>query len=349
MQFRVSDVAAFLGGTVVGDPETLVSGIAGLTEAKPGDLSFLANPKYAPHLATTLASAVIVAEAQTGVRTAQIVVANPDFAFAKLVSAYGPKPAHPAPGIHPTAVIGNNVKLGASPRIGAYAVIGDDAVIGDQVVIYPHVVIGNEAQIGNESVLYANVTVRERCRLGHRVILQPGAVIGSDGFGYALVDGKHQKIPQVGIVVIEDDVEIGANTTIDRARFGKTRIGAGTKVDNLVQIAHNVETGSHCLLIAQVGISGSTRLGNYVTLAGQVGVAGHLHIGDQAMVGGQSGVSKNLPPKAKVRGSPAQDFHTAMAQEVSVRRLAATQQTVKRLEQRLAELEARLAGLERPG
>lgn len=339
MQFRVRDVAAFLGGTVVGDPETAVSGIAGLTEAKAGDLSFLSNPKYAVHMATTQAACVIVAEAQADVRPAQIVVPNPDFAFAKLVSAYGPKPAHPPEGIHPTAVIGERVRIGANPRIGAYAVVGDDAAIGDNAVIYPHVVIGAEATLGNDCVLYANTVVRERCRIGNRVVLQPGVVIGSDGFGYALVDGKHQKIPQVGIVVIEDDVEIGANTAIDRARFGKTRIGSGTKIDNLVQIAHNVETGSHCLLVAQVGIAGSTRLGHYVTLAGQVGVAGHLTIGDQAMAGGQSGISKNIPAKAKVRGSPAQDFKEALGSEIAVRRLGATQQTVKRLEERVAELE----------
>ncbi len=349
LQFRVKDVAEFLGGTVVGDPEAVVSGIAGLTEAKPGDLCFLANPKYAPHLATTPAAAVIVAEPQTGVKAAQIVVANPDFAFARIMSAYGPKPVHPAPGIHPTAVIGERVRLGAEPRIGAYAVIGDDTVIGDHAVIYPHVVVGAEVTIGTDVVLYAGTVIRERCRLGNRVILQPGVVIGSDGFGYALVDGKHQKIPQVGIVIVDDDVEIGANTTIDRARFGKTRIGAGTKIDNLVQIAHNVETGSHCLLVAQVGIAGSTRLGHYVTLGGQVGVAGHLTIGDQVMAGGQSGVSKNLPAKAKVRGSPAQDFKDALASEIAVRRLGGTQQTVKRLEERIAELERLVQELARKG
>ena len=345
MQFRVSEIAGFLGGSIVGDPETLVSGIAGLTEAKSGDLSFLANPKYVPHLATTQAACVITAEAHPGVRAAQIVVPNPDFAFAKLISAYGPKPAHPAVGIHPTAVIGERVRLGVNPRIGAYVVVGDGCVLGDHVVLYPHTVLGNDCLLGNDCVLFASTVVRERCRLGNRVQLQPGAVIGSDGFGYALVDGKHQKIPQVGIVVIEDDVEIGANTTIDRARFGKTRIGAGTKIDNLVQIAHNVETGSHCLLIAQVGIAGSTHLGNYVTLAGQVGVAGHLTIGDQAMVGGQSGVSKSLPAKAKVRGSPAQDFKAAMATEIASRRLSGTHATVKRLEERVAELERLLTEL----
>ena len=342
MQFRVRDVAEFLGGTIVGNADAVLTGIAGITEAKAGDLSFLANPKYPAHLSTTAATAVIAAEAVPGAACTLILVPNPDFAFAKLVGAYGPKPLHPAPGIHPTAVIGERVTLGKEPRIGAYVVIGDGAVIGDSAVIYPHVVIGGEVTLGNECVVYANVVIRERCRIGNRVTLQPGVVIGSDGFGYALVDGKHQKIPQVGIVVIEDDVEIGANSAIDRARFGKTRIGSGTKIDNLVQIGHNVETGSHCLIVAQVGIAGSTHLGNYVTLAGQVGLAGHLTIGDQAMVGGQSGVSKNVPAKAKMRGSPAQDFRQALAQEIAVRRLAATQVQVKQLEARLADLERRL-------
>jgi len=342
MQFRVRDVAEFLGGTIVGDPEAILTGIAGITEAKAGDLSFLANPKYTQHLATTAATAVIAAEAVPDAKCALILVPNPDFAFAKLVGAYGPKPLHPATGIHPTAVIGERVTIGKDARVGAYAVIGDGVVLGDHVVIYPHVVIGGEVTIGNDCVLYANVVIRERCRIGQRVTLQPGAVIGSDGFGYALVDGKHQKIPQVGIVVIEEDVEIGANTAIDRARFGKTRIGAGTKIDNLVQIAHNVEIGNHCLIVAQVGIAGSTHLGHYVTLAGQVGLAGHLTVGDQAMIGGQAGVSKSVPAKAKMRGSPAQDFHQALAQEVAVRRLAGTQAQVKQLEARLAELERRL-------
>ena len=349
MQFRVKDVAEFLGGTIVGDSETLVSGIAGLPEAKAGDLSFLSNPKYAGHMATTLASAVLVAEAVPGVRPAQIVVDSPDFAFAKLVTAYGPKPMHPALGIHPTAVIGDGVVLGKEPRIGAYAVIGDKAVLGDNVVVYPHVTLGCELVLGNDCVVYAGVVIRERCRVGHRVTIQPGAVIGSDGFGYALMDGKHQKIPQVGIVVIEDDVEIGANTTIDRARFGKTRIGAGTKIDNLVQIAHNVEIGNHCLIIAQVGIAGSTHLGNYVTLAGQVGVAGHLTLGDQTMAGGQAGISKSLPANAKVRGSPAIDFKQSLGQEIAVRRLLGTQSLLKRLEQRVLELEQRLAQSDREG
>ncbi len=355
MQVRVKEVAAFVGGSVVDGVATanaapahtgdsLLSGIAGLTEAKTGDLSFLANPKYAPHLANAQATAVLVSKSLPNVKPAQIVVGNPDLAFAKLVTAFGPQPSHPPAGIHPTAVIGERVTLGANPRIGAYAVIGDGVVIGDNAVIHPHVVLGTDVTIANDVILYPHVTIRERCRIGNRVILHPGVVIGADGFGYALLDGKHQKIPQIGIVILEDDVEIGANTTIDRARFGKTRIGSGTKIDNLVQIAHNVETGSHCIIVSQVGIAGSTKLGHYVTIGGQAGIVGHITIGDQAAITGQAGITKNVPAKAVLRGSPAQDFKLAQHQEIAVRRLPATQQTVRELLDRVAALEAKIAG-----
>lgn len=342
MRITVDDVARFLGGRVVGDGGTLLSGIAGLTEAKPGDLSFLANPKYAVHLPATKAGAVLVAEERGDCPAPQIVVPNPDHAFSLLIETFGPKPVHPAVGIHPTAVVGERVAIGAGARIGAGVVIGEGTVIGANAVIYPNTVVGGGCTLGDDCLLYANVSLRERCRLGHRVVVQPGAVIGSDGFGFVLVGGRHQKSPQVGIVVVEDDVEIGACACIDRARFGVTRIGAGTKIDNLVQVAHNVDVGSHCLLVAQVGIAGSTRLGNYVTLAGQVGLAGHLTIGDQATVTAQSGVSKSVPPKAVVRGSPARDYRAALAQEVGLRHLPRTEERVRQLEQRIAELERRL-------
>jgi UDP-3-O-[3-hydroxymyristoyl] glucosamine N-acyltransferase len=267
------------------------------------------------------------------------VVANPDFAFARVVATYGPKAVPPPPGIHPTAIIGDRVRLGANLAIGAYVVIADNASIGDNTIIYPHVYIGHETQIGADCMIYPQVSVRERCLIGNRVILHSGVVIGSDGFGYASLEGVHHKIPQVGIVVIEDDVEIGANTCLDRARFGRTRIGKGTKIDNLVQIAHNVETGHHCIIVAQVGVAGSTKLGNYVILSGQAGISGHLTIGDHAIVTGKAGVSKNIPPRAVVRGSPAQEIKACQAQEVAVRRLPQTQQTVKELIARVTELE----------
>ena len=349
MRVSVRDIAAVVGGVVSGDAGQMISGISSLTEAKAGDISFLANPKYAPYLADTKASAVLVSsEHQLPGRTsplAQIVVASPDHAFARVVEHFGPKAVPPPAGIHPTAIIGDAVKLGANLAIGAYVVIGDGASVGDGSVIYPHVVVGAEAVIGEHCLVYPMVTIRERCRLGNRVILHSGAVVGADGFGYAAVEGVHHKIPQVGIVVIEDDVEIGANSTIDRARFGRTRIGKGTKIDNLVQIAHNVEIGNHCIIVAQVGIAGSTKLGNSVTLAGQCGISGHLTIGDQATVTGQSGVSKSVPPGIVVRGSPAQEMRAAQSLEIAVRRLPGTQVLVKDLVQRVAELERRLAAL----
>ena len=343
MQATANDVARLLGGQIVGDGAAILSGIAGLVEARTGDLSFLANPKYAVHLPTTQATAVLVASVQPDCRPVQIVVDNPDHAFAKILEAFGPRPSHPPVGVHPTAVIGERVTLGAQVRIGPHVVVSDGCTIGADVIIHANVVLGGDCAVGDGSILYANVSVRERCKIGQRVIVQPGAVIGSDGFGFILINGKHQKSPQVGTVVIEDDVEIGANCCIDRARFGITRVGPGTKLDNLVQIAHNVDIGAHCLIVAQVGIAGSTRLGNYVTLAGQVGIAGHLTLGDQSIVTAQSGVSKSLTPKSVVRGSPARENRAALAQEIAMRHLPETVKTVRALEARLAELERKLA------
>ncbi len=345
MRVTVKEIAALLGGRVIGNETTAITGVSSLAEAKPGDISFLANPKYAPYLAETKASAVLVAAAQDTDHLVQVVVANPDQAFAQLVATYGPQVAKMPPGVHPTAVLGENVRLGRDVVIGPYVVIADGAAVGDRSVLYPHVFIGAESRVGADCVIYPQVSIRERCILGDRVIIHSSAVIGSDGFGYATVQGVHHKIQQVGQVVIEDDVEIGAGTAIDRARFDKTRIGKGTKIDNLVQIAHNVETGSHCLIVAQVGIAGSTKLGNHVTLAGQCAINGHITIGDQAIVTAMAGVSKSVPAKTVVRGYPAQEIKVAQAQEVAVRRLPRTQKTVRELETRVAELETRLAEL----
>jgi len=345
MHVTVAEVAKLVDGTVVGDDSHVLRGISSLTEAEPGDVSFLANPKYAPYLEETKASAVLVGKHQKDNEIIQIVVANPDYAFAKVVEAYGPRPQPLQPGVHPTAVLGEGAELGEDVAIGAYAVIGDGVHIGSGSRIFPHVFVGPATTIGAETTLYPHVTVREGCRLGQRVIIHSGAVIGSDGFGYASVEGVHHKIPQVGVVEIGDDVEIGANTTIDRARFGRTVIGAGTKIDNLVQIAHNVEIGEHCILVAQVGVAGSTVLGKHVQLAGQCGVGGHLSIGDQAIVAAQSGVSKNVPPRTVVRGYPARDMKSFQNHEIAIRRLPKTQATVKQLEARMADLEAELQRL----
>lgn len=342
MRVSVEEIATFLGGAIVGDPQQEITGISSLAEAKDGDISFLANPRYESMIEETNASAVLVAKELNAPRICQIIVEHPDFAFARVVQQYGPQPRPMQPGIHPTAVIGEGVNIGEDTRIGAYVVIGDGADIGAGCRIHAHSVIGDDAQLGHGCCIHSHVTVREGCVLGQRVIVHSGAVIGSDGFGYASLAGVHHKIPQVGIVVVGDDVEIGSNTAIDRARFGKTVIGAGTKIDNLVQIAHNVEIGEHCIIVAQVGIAGSTTLGKYVTMAGKSSAVGHLSIGDQAVIAAGAGVTKNLPAKAVVAGAPAQDIKSHHAQVVYQRRMPRLQATVKELEQRLAQLEQRL-------
>lgn len=352
MSVSVGQLAGAIGGRIVpaqgqdaaAAAARVLSGIGGLGDAGPGDLSFLANPKYAPLVATTKAGCVLLAEARPPLAgPTQVVVANPDLALAMLVDAFGPKPVPPAPGIHPTAVIGERTVIGARVRIGAYAVIGDDCVIGDGSVIHAHAVVGAQCKVGADCVLFPHSSLRERCFLGARVVLHNGAVVGSDGFGYATVEGVHRKIPQIGVVVIEDDVEIGANSAIDRARFGRTRIGAGTKIDNLVQVAHNVEIGPHSILVAQCGIAGSTKIGHHGIIGGQVGLAGHLTLGDHVSVTAQSGVGKNLPSNMVARGSPAQDFKVQMAQEVAARKVPEALDRIRRLEARIAELERRAA------
>ncbi len=348
MSATVAQLASATGGRIVpaqGLDETaatarLLTGVAGLGDAQVGDLSFLANPKYMGLLPTTRAGCVLIGAAQAPLPYAvQVVVANPDHTLAQLVEAFGPKPVHPELGIHPTAVFGARVVLGARCRIGAYAVIGDDCRLGDDVVLHPHVVLGAEVAVGDASVLYPQVSVRERCTLGARVIIHNGTVIGSDGFGYATVDGVHRKIPQIGVVIIEDDVEIGANCAIDRARFGRTRIGAGSKLDNLVQIAHNVEVGAHGIIAAQTGIAGSTRIGHHVIMGGQTGTAGHLNLGNHVTVTAQSGVGKNLPDGVVMRGSPAQEYKAEMTLEVARRKLPEALERLRKLEARIAELE----------
>jgi UDP-3-O-[3-hydroxymyristoyl] glucosamine N-acyltransferase len=352
MRATVGQLAAATGGRIVpaqgldeaAAAERVLSGVAGLGDAQPGDLSFLANPKYQGLLPTTRAGCVLIGAAQPPLPHAvQVVVANPDHTLAQLVEAFGPKPAQPPVGVHATAVIGERVVLGEGCRIGPYAVVGDDCTIGAGTVLHPHSVVGAQCVLGEGCVLYPLASVRERCRLGARVVLHNGAVVGSDGFGYATVDGVHRKIPQIGIVEIEDDVEIGANTAIDRARFGRTRIGAGSKIDNLVQIAHNVDVGPHGIIVAQAGIAGSTRLGHHAIIGGQVGLAGHLNLGNQVTVTAQSGVGKNLPDGTVVRGSPAQTFKVQMAQEIAARKLPEALERLRRLEARIAELEGKAA------
>lgn len=336
----LEDLARRVGGRVDGDGAVLIRGVNGLAEAGPGEISFLANPKYAPLLAATKASAVVVAET-VPCPVPALRAANPDLAFARVAAAFAETPGRPAPGLHPSAVVDPAARLGRNVAVGALAVVEAGAVVGDGTVIYPQVFVGAQAQIGPDCLLWPQVVVRERCILGARVILHPGVVVGSDGFGFATEKGVHHKVPQLGIVVVEDDVEIGAGTTIDRARFGRTVVGRGSKLDNLVQVAHNVSIGPGCLIAAQAGISGSTKLGAYVILGGQAGLAGHLEVGDRGIVTAQSGLGKDVPPGVMVGGEHAKELRRHMKELGALGRLPEALEEIRKLKRDIAELRAR--------
>lgn len=340
MDVTLDELGRLVGGKVTGDGKTVIRAVNGLREAGPGDITFLANTKYAPLLATTKASAVIVADG-TPSPIPTLSVRNPDLAFGLVAQHLAGADRRPPAGVHPTAVVAPTAVLGRNVTVGAGTVVEAGASVGDNTVLYPQVYVGADASIGPDALLYPQVVVRERCRLGARVILHSGTVVGSDGFGYATDKGVHHKIPQVGIVVIEDDVELGANVTIDRARFGRTVIGKGTKIDNLVQIGHNVVLGQGCLLVSQSGIAGSTRVGNYVMMAGQTGVVGHLEIGDQAIITAQSGITKDVPPRAIVSGSPAGDRRTHLKELAALSKLPGALQEIRKLRQEIEELRKR--------
>lgn len=340
MKKTLKEIAEFLGAEVIGDSNTEITGISGIKEAKHGDITFVSNPKYLHFINETKASAIISSIELKDSSKPIIKTDNPSFALTKLASFfYSANKGAPKKGIHSTVILGDNVKLGKDVFIGPYVVIEDDVVVGDNCVIYPHVYIGYQTIIGNECIIYANVSIREKSTVGNRVIIHNGTVIGSDGFGYDTLDDIHHKIPQLGVVVIEDDVEIGANVTIDRARLDKTIIGKGTKIDNLVHIAHNVITGENCIIVAQVGISGSTTIGKNVTLAGQAGIAGHLKIGDKVIVGGQAGVTKSIPTGTFVSGYPAQPHKQAAKINAYVQRLPSLNKTIVALKKRIEKLE----------
>ena len=336
----LSELAAELNGHLVGDGSVVIHDVAGIREALPGDITFIANSRYDAYLDETRASAVICARDTRSTRVPVVLVENPYLAFQLAVRIFRPDHDRPAPGIHPTAVVASDAELGQDVSVGAWSVIESGARIGDRAVIMPHGYIGPRAVIGAETHLYPRVTVREDCEIGARCVLHPGVVVGSDGFGFAFDQGRYHKVPQVGNVVIGDDVEIGANTTIDRATTHSTRIGDGTKIDNLVQIGHNVVIGKHCIVVAQVGISGSTELADYVTVGGQAGLVGHITVGEGAMVGAQSGVTKSVAPHAVVTGYPAVPHGLW-------KRLQALLHKLPQLFQRLRDVEERMEKLER--
>jgi UDP-3-O-[3-hydroxymyristoyl] glucosamine N-acyltransferase len=339
---ELAQLAERLGCRLEGDGTIDVTRVATLEEAGPGDVTFLANPKYAQAAQLTRASAVILADDAAPVPCAMLRTPQPYRAFADALVALG-RDERPPRGVHPSAVVAPDASLGPEVSVGPLVVVGSRAVIGARTVLHPHVVVGPGAEVGDDCVLHARVSIRDRTRIGDRVVIQDGAVIGSDGFGFVTdPSGVHHKIPQQNIVVIEDDVEIGANTTIDRPAVGETRIGAGTKIDNLVQIAHGVKVGRRALLVAQVGIAGSTKIGDGVVLAGQVGVAGHVTLGDGVRATAQTGIPNDVEAGALVSGYPAIDNRDWLRASAVFRHLPDLRRQVKVLLTRLESLEARL-------
>jgi UDP-3-O-[3-hydroxymyristoyl] glucosamine N-acyltransferase len=337
----LAELAEALKGQIVGDGSVVIRDVAGIREALPGDVTFIANSRYDAYLDETRASAVICARDTSMARVPLLLVDNPYLAFQQVVRIFRPDRDRQEPGVHPTAVVAGDAVLGAEASVGPWCVVESGARLGDRVVMQAHGYVGPRAEIGHDTLLYPTVTIREDCVIGSRCILHPGVVVGSDGFGFAFDEGRYQKIPQVGNVVIGDDVEIGANTTIDRATTHSTRIGDGTKIDNLVQIGHNVVIGKHCIIVAQVGISGSTELEDHVTLGGQVGVVGHIHIGQGAMVGAQSGVTKSVETRAIVSGTPAVAHGLWKRIQALLQRLPQLVVRVREVEERIEKLERR--------
>ena len=339
---KLRDIAAQLECRLEGDGDIDIRQVAPIETAGPGDLTFFANPKYAAELRATRASAVILGDKAERAPCAMLRTSHPYVAFARAVEIFA-EHWRPAAGVHRLAFVDEAAEIAPDASVGPFASIGPGAVVGARTIVYPQVTIGRLARVGDECVLHAGVSVRERVRIGNRVVLQDGAVIGSDGFGFARTDqGRHRKIPQVGGVVIEDDVEIGANTTIDRPALGETRIAEGTKIDNLVQVAHGVTIGRNSLLAAQVGIAGSTTLEESVTLAGQVGVAGHLTIGKGVVATAQTGIPNSIEPGALVSGYPAIPNRDWLKASAVFRKLPEMRKTIADLERRIAALEARL-------
>ncbi|GGG85123.1 UDP-3-O-(3-hydroxymyristoyl)glucosamine N-acyltransferase [Edaphobacter dinghuensis] len=332
---KLADLAQRLGATLHGDPTAEITGVAAIDTAALGDLSFIANPKYASLARTTQATAVLVEPSFSEITTATLRIDNPYLAFAHAIELFYQPPVY-APGIHPTAVIANTAKIGANAHIGAYVVVGDHVVLGDNATLLPHVVLYPHVRAGNHLFAHAHAVVREHCQLGDHVILQNGAIIGADGFGFAkqagVLPGKSwHKIQQSGPAVLEDDVEVQANACIDRASIGETRIHAGAKIDNLVQVGHGSTVGNDTLLCAQVGLAGSTTIGRGVILAGQVGVAGHCTVGDGAIATAQSGIPGDVAPGKVVSGYPAIDNRQWLRSVALINRLPELLRSLKSL------------------
>ena len=337
----LQELADLVGGQVIGNGQLEVSGISSLDAAQEGEITFVAQSKYIPQAQATRASAIIAPHTIEGINKPFIVTDNPYLAYAKIATSFYPMPSGPR-GVAEGAIVGEQARIGKDVSIYPLAFIGNNVTIGDRVVIYPHAFIGDETLIDQDTVIYSHVSIRERCRIGKRVIIHAGTVVGSDGFGFAPDGNRYHKIPQVGTVQIDDDVEIGANNTIDRGTLGKTWIKRGVKTDNLVHIAHNVVVGEDTLLVAQVGVSGSTTIGNHVTLAGQVGVVGHLTIGDNTMVGANTGVSGSVPANTIVSGYPHMPHRQWLKSSRCFPLLPEMRKKLSRLEAQIKQLEEKL-------
>jgi len=336
---KLRDLAAALECELVGDGAIEITGVAGMEQAGPGDLTFLANPKYAPRVKNTRASAILVSEPARDCAIASLVSKNPYLDFARALECFY-QPPKPRPGIHPMASIAESARIGAGASIGPFAVVGENVRIGDYALLYPHVVIYEGAQIGNHFLAHSHAVVREFCRIGDRVILQNGAVVGGDGFGFAKrADGTHYKIVQSGVTVVEDDVEIQSLTSVDRATMGETRVKRGAKIDSLVQVGHACVIGEDNIICAQTGLAGSSILERNVLLAGQVGVSGHLTIHDNAIVYAQSGVGGDVQAGARISGSPAFAANEWLRAITAFPKLPELLKTVRELKKKIDQLE----------
>ncbi len=339
---KLSQIALKIGCRLTGDQDVDIDRIAGIDEAGPGDLTFVSNRKYIRHIKATKASAIILGDDIPPVDIPNLRARDPYLAFAKALELFY-VPRKLESGVHPTAAIAADVELGPDACVGAYSVIGKGCRIGKSVCIHPHVVLYPGVVLGDDVTLHSHVIVREDCRIGNRVVIQNGVVVGADGFGFAPTsEGKFYKIRQTGRVVIEDDVEIGANTAIDRAAVGDTIIRRGAKLDNLVQVGHGAQVGEDCVLAAQVGLAGSTRLGRNVWVGGQAGFAGHLEVGDEAVITAQSGTSHDIPPGAMMSGSPAMENAVWLRSTAAFSKLPSLIRKVRRLENEIEQLKAKI-------
>lgn len=341
MEIKLKEIARILGGAIEGDEDIIIKNISGIEDAKEGDITFVANPKYIKYIEQTKASAIVCSPDISSETKNLLKVKNPYLAYAKAITYLNPQPEESGT-VDERASIGKDVRLGKNVTIYPFVFIGDGSTIGEGSTVYPNCFIGRNAKIGHHTLIHPNVTIREKCIVGNNVIINSGAIIGSDGFGFAPDGAKKFKIPQLGIVQIDDDVEIGACTTIDRATIGKTWIKRGAKLDNLIQIAHNCTIGEDSIIIAHTGISGSTHIGDRVTMAGQSATAGHVKIGNDVTVGARGGIAVDVPPGQIVSGAPHMPHRDWLRSTLIFRKLPEMNQTIKDLKKKISELESKI-------